>query len=230
MKSNVGHLEGASGIAGLIKTVLALEKGVIPPTTNFERLNPEIDAEYLNIAFPLRPTLWPGNGIRRASVNSFGFGGSNSHIVIDDAYHYLRLRNLSASHCSVEKPPSHEDLKLGAGLQPAVAQRSLTSRVAKTKAGSKLFVWSAADAGGLSRIATTFSQHTPQIPMKSEDEVTYLEALAYTLNLRRSSLPWKSFVVSDSVSKFIDLTTCMSTPVCSVDEFNVGYSFTGQGA
>lgn len=49
MKSNIGHLEGTSGLASIIKTVLALERGVIPPNANFNELNPQIDAEFLNL-------------------------------------------------------------------------------------------------------------------------------------------------------------------------------------
>ena len=49
VKSNIGHLEGASGIAGLIKTIMVLEKALIPPNANFECLNPKIDADFLNL-------------------------------------------------------------------------------------------------------------------------------------------------------------------------------------
>ncbi|KAK1148135.1 Type I Iterative Polyketide synthase (PKS) [Aspergillus melleus] len=107
VKSNIGHLEGGSGIAGIIKTVLVLEKGIIPPiSSNFERLNPQIDVEFLNIKIPTESIPWPAHGLRRASVNSFGFGGSNAHVVLDDAYHFLKERGLHAAHCSVAGPPS----------------------------------------------------------------------------------------------------------------------------
>ncbi|KAL9088429.1 MAG: hypothetical protein Q9165_006153 [Trypethelium subeluteriae] len=106
LKSNIGHLEGGAGIAGVIKAILVLEKALIPPNANFKEPNSRIDAEFANIKFPLEPTPWPAIGLRRASVNSFGFGGSNSHVIIDDACHFLQSRGLQASHCTVDVPPS----------------------------------------------------------------------------------------------------------------------------
>lgn len=60
VKSNIGHLEGASGLAGLIKTVLSLEKGIIPPNTNFEKLNPKIDSKHLRIKVRTSATVDTG--------------------------------------------------------------------------------------------------------------------------------------------------------------------------
>jgi acyl transferase domain-containing protein len=90
VKSNIGHLEGASGIAGLIKTVLALEQGMIPAVHGFETPNPRFQLEEWNIRIPSYLTPWPTSGLRRASVNSFGYGGTNSHAILDDALHYLK--------------------------------------------------------------------------------------------------------------------------------------------
>lgn len=58
VKSNIGHLEGASGIAGLIKTIMVLETGIIPPNANFEKINPEIDAEFLKIDVSKQAFFW----------------------------------------------------------------------------------------------------------------------------------------------------------------------------
>lgn len=89
IKSNTGHLEGSAGLAGVVKAVMILEKGVIPPNALFEKMNPDIDADFYHVKVPTECIPWPQEGLRRVSVNSFGFGGSNSHVILDDAYHYL---------------------------------------------------------------------------------------------------------------------------------------------
>ena len=87
VKSNIGHLDAAAGTAGLIKTALALRHGVLPPSLHFERPNPKLDLE--NSPFFINSTLrdWrPENGTpRRAGVSSFGTGGTNAHLVLEEA-------------------------------------------------------------------------------------------------------------------------------------------------
>ncbi|NEQ79120.1 MAG: SDR family oxidoreductase [Moorea sp. SIO2I5] len=86
VKTNVGHLDTAAGVAGLIKTVLALKNKQIPPSLNFENPNPEID--FPNSPFYVNTELrqWQTNGTpRRAGVSSFGIGGTNAHVVLEEA-------------------------------------------------------------------------------------------------------------------------------------------------
>ncbi|WP_395295500.1 amino acid adenylation domain-containing protein [Kitasatospora hibisci] len=86
VKTNIGHTESASGLAGLIKTALALKHRLIPPHINLERLNPAIDPAALPYEIPLEPTPWPEHrGPARAGVNSFGFGGTNAHVLLEAA-------------------------------------------------------------------------------------------------------------------------------------------------
>ena len=111
IKSGIGHLEGASGIAGIIKSILILENGIIPPNVNFERANPKIDTRKLKIAFPVENIPWPNSGVRRISVNSFGVGGTNAHCILDDAYHYSANRSLTMHHNTRESPPNETELQ-----------------------------------------------------------------------------------------------------------------------
>jgi acyl transferase domain-containing protein/acyl carrier protein len=88
VKSNFGHLDEAAGVAGLIKTVLALKHRQIPPSLHFEQPNPEID--FANSPFFVNNTLsdWKTDGTpRRAGVSSFGIGGTNAHLIIEEAPH-----------------------------------------------------------------------------------------------------------------------------------------------
>ena len=86
VKTNIGHLDRASGVTSLIKTVLALKHKQIPPSLHFEQPNPEID--FANSPFYVNTTLseWKTNGIpRRAGVSSFGVGGTNAHVILEEA-------------------------------------------------------------------------------------------------------------------------------------------------
>jgi len=86
VKSNIGHLDAAAGVAGLIKTVLALEHREIPPSLNFESANPQID--FAGSPFYVSTKLSPWNAKRhprRAAVSSFGIGGTNAHVVLEEA-------------------------------------------------------------------------------------------------------------------------------------------------
>ena len=84
VKTNIGHLEAAAGVAGLIKAVLCLGHGIIPPHLNFTALNPEIDPKPARLVIPVQPTAWDGvDGRRIAGVSAFGFGGTNAHLVLE---------------------------------------------------------------------------------------------------------------------------------------------------
>ena len=85
VKTNVGHLDAAAGVTGLLKTVLALKHGEIPPSLNFEQANPEID--FAGSPFYVNTSLaeWSrSRGPRRAGVSAFGIGGTNAHVVLEE--------------------------------------------------------------------------------------------------------------------------------------------------
>jgi 3-oxoacyl-(acyl-carrier-protein) synthase/SAM-dependent methyltransferase len=86
IKTNLGHLEAAAGVAGLIKVVLALEHDEIPPHLHFTRPTPLVDWDDLRLAVPTARTPWPrSDRPRTAGVSSFGFSGTNAHVVVQDA-------------------------------------------------------------------------------------------------------------------------------------------------
>ncbi|MBI3136505.1 MAG: SDR family NAD(P)-dependent oxidoreductase [Bacteroidetes bacterium] len=84
VKSNIGHLEPASGVAGISKLALALKHNIVPPNIHFKKGNPNIAFEKYRLKVPTESMAWPANNgeHRFAGVNSFGFGGSNVHVVL----------------------------------------------------------------------------------------------------------------------------------------------------
>jgi acyl transferase domain-containing protein len=86
VKTNVGHPEAAAGVAGFIKATLAVQRGRIPANLHFDAPNPHIPFEELGLRVVDEPTNWPSTGRpRRAGLSSFGFGGTNAHLVLEQA-------------------------------------------------------------------------------------------------------------------------------------------------
>ncbi|WMP19414.1 SDR family NAD(P)-dependent oxidoreductase [Thiothrix lacustris] len=86
VKTNIGHLEGASGIAGIIKMALCLHKRAIPPNIHFRELNPHIHLEHTRFQLPLTTQPWTvAQGERYGAVSSFGIGGTNGHVILAEA-------------------------------------------------------------------------------------------------------------------------------------------------
>ena len=86
VKPNIGHLEAAAGIASLIKVVLSLQHGELPPQLHFNQLHPYISLEGTTFSIPTEPQPWSaGSEQRLAGVSAFGFGGTNAHIVLEEA-------------------------------------------------------------------------------------------------------------------------------------------------
>ncbi|MFC8827302.1 SDR family NAD(P)-dependent oxidoreductase [Streptomyces sp. NPDC057137] len=84
-KTNFGHLEPAAGVTGMMKTALALHHGALPANLHFDAPNPRIDFEAAKLRVVTEARPWPGDGVRRAGVSGFGFGGSNAHVALEEA-------------------------------------------------------------------------------------------------------------------------------------------------
>lgn len=98
VKSNVGHSEAGSGNTSIIKSILALEHRIIPPNVNFNTPNPKIPWKEAKLTVATEPLPWPEDRQERVSVNSFGIGGSNAHVILESARsHNIQEQTVSAS-------------------------------------------------------------------------------------------------------------------------------------
>ena len=123
VKTNIGHLEGAAGIAGLIKVVLALQHQEIPPHLHFKQPNPQIPWDELPVAVPVERIPWlKGSKQRLAGVSSFGFSGTNAHVILEEA---PVLEEISATQ---PKGPAH---LLTLSAKSEIALKELVSRYHK---------------------------------------------------------------------------------------------------
>lgn len=121
IKTMIGHTEGTAGIAGMMKAGLAIQNKAIPPNMHFTKLNPNIEKFYGNLQIPVQLRDWPdipSDVPRRASVNSFGFGGANAHAIIESyepekavPRRAISAESSSAPHAFVLSGTSEKSLK-----------------------------------------------------------------------------------------------------------------------
>ncbi|KAM7215919.1 lovastatin nonaketide synthase [Rhypophila decipiens] len=107
IKTVIGHLEGCAGLAGILKASLAMQNKTIPPNMHFSRLNPAIRPYYDHLCVPVSPVPWPNThgGPMRASVNSFGFGGTNAHVILESFQPSGRAESLKPALCNTPVGP-----------------------------------------------------------------------------------------------------------------------------
>ena len=102
LKSTLGHMESAAGVGGVIKAVLALQHGEVPPNLHFHRVNPDIDLDEIPAVIPVRPTPWPAGHARRlAGVSAFGSSGTIAHVTLEAAPAEARTDAVPARPCHV---------------------------------------------------------------------------------------------------------------------------------
>ncbi|KAF4910018.1 Reducing polyketide synthase hmp8 [Colletotrichum viniferum] len=234
VKSNIGHLEAAAGLAAVIKSVLVLEHGMIPPNIHLKTPNPKIPFEDWNLKVPTILTPFPGSkgkdALRRISVNSFGYGGTNAHAILDDAASYLKSRAVADGQ--------HFTKTIG-GRRELVTQRA-TSECKDAVLGKTMYLYpiTSQDRNGLSRTKKAFSSYLKSssiISLPEDQQIDFLQDVAFTLGQKRSFFQWKTYAVASS-SSIQDVTRVLDTRDASVPETlssrtpRLGFVFTGQGA
>ncbi|KAI0547124.1 lovastatin nonaketide synthase [Xylaria curta] len=246
IKSNIGHLEGCSGLAGIIVTILVLESGIIPPISSLEVVNKRIEAEKLHLNFPREPLPWPDSPIRRACVNSFGFGGTNAVAILDDAYSYMRLKGIQGYHRThqtaslVGSPFSSTSTKCerrcqrfkatkSQAVEPIPAEKSSVQlhTTVEQSAGNvhRVLLLSAPDKQGAERLTDLYHVYLRTRPTDFK-----FDDLAYAMIINRSQFSWKSFAIASTngcnPSELIEF----SKPIKSLKSPRIAFIFTGQGA
>jgi amino acid adenylation domain-containing protein/thioester reductase-like protein len=204
VKTNIGHLEGASGVAGVMKATLALQRRIIPPNMHFNTPNPEIGFEAKRLRIPTKSVEWQRKDKDtplRVSINSFGYGGTNAHAILEE---YSPVYNDTATP---EIPCSLADMTL---KRPYLLPLTSQSDKADTLVANKLSEY-ISSATGLtpSVLAMALSQRRTMHRYRSFAIGTDMNSLLTSINNPMPVAQWKSKL--DRVPR-------------------LGFVFTGQGA
>lgn len=211
VKTNVGHTEAASGLAAVIKGVLCLERGLIPPSVNYETPNPKLklDEWRLKVVTAMEP--WPESligGPKRLSVNNFGYGGSNAHVIMESAEPWTSTPTLPLSANGSLNGNGHVNGNgytngngngisnghvngNGNGITKGHLNGNGHANGTHKPASSKVLVLSARDERGSQRMVEDLKAYLEKHKSLDFDAAeTLLSDLSYTLAERRTLFPW----------------------------------------
>ncbi|KGO76199.1 Acyl transferase/acyl hydrolase/lysophospholipase [Penicillium italicum] len=254
IKTNLGHTESASAIAGIMKVVLALESGFIPPSIGIETLNPRVGFREANVKVLTDLTPWPEGKLRRASINSFGYGGANGHCIIDHVrnvlhgyvkpglntpitYNPFNAINGHTNHDANRYTNGHTNGHAN-GEANDFTHSSAIDIDAHVPAMWHLNKIHRADAGTRRLVLLPFSAHNEgslklNVAAMADALTTKKHSLAdvaYTLSARRTKLMQRSFRIVES--KDVARGMAVEQPISSSSAATItaAFVFTGQGA
>ncbi|MEM1290508.1 MAG: beta-ketoacyl synthase N-terminal-like domain-containing protein [Cyanobacteria bacterium P01_H01_bin.162] len=209
VKTNLGHLDAAAGIAGLIKTALALKHQQIPPSLHFQQPNPQIDFAHSPFTVQRQLSDWPRNGTpRRAGVSSFGMGGTNAHVILEEAP-------------ELKGTTGNREQGIGNREEAVTNNQNLESAPS-----SHLLLLSAKTATALDRMTANLARHLETHPDLD------LAAVTYTLQVGRRALPHRRICVCQTPADAIQQLTIgnLSTQVAETAAPAIAFMFSGQGS
>ncbi|KAI0895982.1 hypothetical protein F4806DRAFT_496108 [Annulohypoxylon nitens] len=239
VKTNVGHTETASGLASIIKVALALEKEQIPPSANFERPNREIDLDALNLKVPLEVEPWPQESrFQRASVNNFGFGGANAHVIMESYRSFLKKDNSDEHSTRVLGSHGHTGTTghtNGHANGTTNSTNGVDIGLDKTPQdiSTRLIVLSAKDEQACRATISNLSEYLlAKATGDAEKDGALFSSLAYTLGQRRSLFPWVAATSANDLAGLSQALTEVEIKPTRAPERRprLGFVFTGQGA
>ena len=251
VKSNMGHLEGACALPGILKVVAALEAGEIPPTLGFKTPNLRIDFDKAKARVNTGVEPWPKNRLKRASVTSAGFGGTNGHCVIDHVHNVMplylkpgivsqRMKELSGTHGHATNGISGHATNGANGHSwngidgyGANETKHQLQHCPVTDAQNMIMK---PDAGTRQLVALPFSAHN-QASLKANMNALFqvihrhsMADVAYTLAAKRSRFTQRAFCIVDK-DQVVQAELGQDAKVfSSLQPVHVGFVFTGQGA
>ncbi|KAL3457943.1 hypothetical protein BJX64DRAFT_292701 [Aspergillus heterothallicus] len=241
LKPNIGHLESACSVAGIVKLVHILEKAIIPANVNFEKINPNIHTEEWNLRLPTACMPWPAPGLRRVSINSFGLSGTNVHCILDDAHHYLQERKLTGTHNTrVDIPTVDEVATLNtktdldhliiSALPESLAPPTTAPDTPSLSKTPLILILSAFDQQALKRFIAQLAKY---LSTKASSSAGLLRDLSLTLSDHRSRFRCSTFAAVSSIAELQDLLSngaLLAKARTSRVKPRLGFVFSGQGA